>query len=249
MKFIDSGNRDGKPVVLLHGGGLSWWSLQPVIALLGDTYHVITPVIDGHGGDGNTAFTSIEDSAEKLIRYIEENFRGKIFLLGGLSLGAQITLEALSRRPDIADYAVVESGLVLPLKAAAMTEWIFSLSYGLIKRRWFSKLQAKSLCVPPEQFEMYYKDSINMSKASLIRLSKSNAAYSLKNGVRYTAAKVLIIAGEKELGVMKKSAELLHEAIPGSTLYIAAGLKHGELSLRHSADYVELIRKHIGFGD
>lgn len=245
MIFKEFGDRQNKTVILLHGGGLSWWSCQPAAEKLQDTYHVVTPVIDGHGEDGGTLFLSIEDSAEKLIRYIDAELGGKVYAIGGLSLGAQITVEVLSRRSDIAEYAVIESALVFPLKLSVMTEWTFKISYGAISNRWFSKMQAASLCVPPEQFERYYEDSIKMTKQSLINMTKSNAAYALKDSFAATKAKALIIVGSKELGVMRRSAEKLRTALPGSTIYIAQDRKHGETSLVYTAAYTSLIRKFL----
>jgi len=44
---------------------------------------------------------------------------------------------------------------------------------------------------------------------------------------------------------MKKSALTLNSAIPGSTLYTAPGLKHGEFSLGHPREYVRTINTFI----
>ena len=48
MLFKEFGDVKKPTVILLHGGGLSWWSLQPVIALLEKEYHIVTPIIDGY---------------------------------------------------------------------------------------------------------------------------------------------------------------------------------------------------------
>ncbi len=57
---------------------------------------------------------------------------------------AQIVCEVLSREPAITEYAIVESALVLPVKGVTVfTAPACGLCYGLIKRRWFSKMQAK----------------------------------------------------------------------------------------------------------
>jgi len=66
MKFKEFGQSDLPTIILLHGGGLSWWSIKNVIDDLQQNYHVVTPIIDGHGDDGDTIFVSIEDSASKL---------------------------------------------------------------------------------------------------------------------------------------------------------------------------------------
>lgn len=243
MLFTQTGDSQNPTIILLHGGGLSDWSWQPVASLLQPDYHVITPIIDGHGADGKTAFTSIEASASTLIRYIDTHCGGRVFALAGLSIGAQIATEVLSQRPDIAWYAIIESALVYPIKGTtALTAPSYGLFYGLIAKRWFAKLQAKSLCVPDHLFETYYQDSLQISKQSLINITLSNGTYALKNTISHTTAKVLLIVGSKELGIMKKSAHRLHDCIKNSELYIAKGMKHGELSLVHTDEYVRLLQ-------
>ena len=77
--------------MMLHGGGLSWWNYRDEAEILCDDYHVILPIIDGHA-DSGSQFESIELVADKLIEYINSNCNGKIKVLCGLSLGAQIAV-------------------------------------------------------------------------------------------------------------------------------------------------------------
>lgn len=246
MLFKEFGNKNAPVFVAVHGGGLSWWSLQRVIDNLKTDYYVIAPIIDGHGEDNATTFISIQDSAQRLIAYIDQNFNGQVFALSGLSIGAQIITEVLSIRPDIAKYAVIESALVYPIKGVSlMVKPAYALSYGLIQKRWFSKMQAKATCIPDEMFERYYQDSSKLSKQSLINISLSNGDYRLKDSIADTKSKVLIMVGEKELEIMKKSARRLHETIQGSDLYVAAEMKHGEMDLCYPDQFVEIIRSFI----
>lgn len=243
MIFKETANQQMPTIILLHGGGLSFWSWQSVIEQLQFEFHVVTPIIDGHGENGDEDFKSIQDSAGKLINYIDTNCNGKVFAVGGLSIGAQIITEVLSQRADISKYSVIESALVYPIKGtAAITVPAYQLFYGLVKKRWFSKLQAKTLCVPADMFEQYYQDSLKISQQSLINLTLSNGNYNLKSSVGETKSKVLIIVGENEIGIMRKSAQRLHEAIKDSELYIAPAMKHGQMSLVYPNKYVELIK-------
>jgi pimeloyl-ACP methyl ester carboxylesterase len=243
MTFPEAGNPAHPTIILLHGGGLSSWSFDEVAQGLQPEYHVVTPIIDGHGGNDGSQFISIENSAQKLIAYIDQKYKGKVFALGGLSIGAQIATEVLSQRGDIADYAVLESALVYPIKGTkAFSAALCRLFYGFIRRRWFSRLQARVLFVPTEMFERYYQDSLAISKQSLINLTVSNGSYSLKHSVSAVRAKTLILVGEKELGIMKKSAVRLHHAIKGSTLYVAPSMGHGELSLVHTAEFIKCLK-------
>ena len=234
-----------KPVILLlHGGGLSWWSVQGVASYLTDEFCVVAPIIDGHGENAEETFETIEVCANKLIRLIDEQFGGKVYALCGLSLGAQITVEVLSQRPDIARHVVIESALVvrMPLVGALIAP-TYHMMYGLIKKRWFSKYQARVLKLPNELFELYWRDTACMKKQSLINLGRSNANYPLKSQISAATAKTLVLAGDKEPGFMLKSARLLHEAIPKSKLVIIKGLGHGELSLCSPRRYAELLRE------
>ncbi|BCJ94695.1 alpha/beta hydrolase [Anaerocolumna cellulosilytica] len=242
MIIKETENKELPTIILLHGGGLSWWSLKPIIEQLKMNFHVVTPIIEGHGEAGKDTFVSIENYAHKLIEFIDKQYNGKIFAIGGLSIGAQIVTEIISFRNDITEYAIIESALIYPIKGMTfITVPTYKLFYGLIKKRWFSKLQAKTLCVPKNMFEQYYDESLKITKESLINITLSNGNYCLNDSICHTKAKVLVIVGEKELRIMKKSSLRLHELIADSELYIAPHMGHGGISLLYPEKYVALI--------
>ncbi|MEG0878756.1 MAG: alpha/beta hydrolase, partial [Oscillospiraceae bacterium] len=130
MKIIEYGEQNSKVIMLLHGGGLSWWNYRDEANLLKENYHVVLPMLDGHA-DSDTPFTTIENNAKELIDYIDQNFHGAILAIGGLSLGGQILVEMLSQRNDICKYAVIESALAMPMTlTAALIAPTFGISYG-----------------------------------------------------------------------------------------------------------------------
>ena len=146
MTVMEYGKQNKDVAVLLHGGGLSWWNYRDVAEILCKDFHVVLPVLDGHGGE---KFTSIEDNAVRIISYIDEHCDGQVAVLGGLSLGGQIALEMLAQRPDICRSALIESALVKPSKLTqALIAPAFAMSYGLIKQRRFSRWQASYLGIP-----------------------------------------------------------------------------------------------------
>ncbi len=247
MLFKEFGE-PGLPVaVFLHGGGLSWWSLKGVIDALEKHYHIIAPIIDGHGEDGNTPFLSMEDSASKLIHSIDTRWGGSVQLLAGLSIGAQIVVKALTMRAHITRFAVIESGLVYPLKSGVrMAAPLYKLMYGLIRQKGFSRLQAKTLSLPESLYDSYYEDSLRMSRESLINMTVSNSSLQLEEDLKATTAKVLLLVGSKELGIMIKSARRLKELLPQSRLEILPGLKHGELSIKYPLKYAAMIKEFTG---
>lgn len=236
------GNTNNEKIIILHGGGLSWWSLEPIIEILSKDYHVITPIIDGHGEDGETAFVSISDTSEKIISYIDENCNSSVKALCGLSLGAQIVVDTLSKRSDICQFSIIESALVKPIKfLKSLYLPMINISYPLIKYKWYSKLQAKVLLVPDEKLDRYYEDSCKISKVSLMNITSNNGTFKLDENISNTKAKVLIFVGEKEINLMKQSAIELHENIKGSDLVIIPKSGHGEISLLRPKEYCDYL--------
>ena len=246
MTVTEYGKQHQETVLLLHGGGLSRWNNREVAKLLEKDYHVILPVLDGHAGNGEV-FTSIEDNAAKLISYIDDHFGGKVTVLGGLSLGGQIALEILSQRPDICQFALIESALVKPSKlTATLIGPTFGMSYSLIKQRWFARMQATYLGIPMTMFDDYFRDTGKISKADMIAFLKANSLYTIKPSLSETTAKTKIVAGAKEPKSIRDSSKLLREAIPGSSVEILPGLRHGDLSINHPAHYVRMLTEWIG---
>lgn len=243
MKTIEYGKENSEVIVLLHGGGLSWWNYRDEADLLKESYHVVLPVLDGHA-DSDTPFTTIENNARELISYIDENFNGTVLAIGGLSLGGQILIEMLSQRRDICKYAVIESALAVPMPlTVALIAPTFGISYGLIKKKWFSKIQFKSLNIQAKLYEDYYRDTCKIQKSEMIRFLKSNSSYVVKSDLAYTTANVTILVGGKEQKIMRQSAEILHTTIPDSKMQILNRYYHGELSLNHPDEYVKLLTR------
>ena len=240
--MIEFGQQNPDVVMLLHGGGLSWWNYREAAKRLAEQYHVVLPVLDGHA-DSDAPFTSIEDNAARLISYIDAHFGGQVLLLGGLSLGGQIAVEMLSQRKDICRYALIESALVKPSKlTAAMIGPTFGMSYGLVRQKWFAKLQADYLGIPKPLFDDYFRATCKIGKADMIAFLKANSLYTIKPSLCETTAKTKIVAGAKEQKSIRDSAKLLREAIPGSRMEILPGLRHGDLSINHPDRYVQMLK-------
>lgn len=245
MKFMEYGQDNKEIIMMIHGGGLSWWNYRKEAELLGERYHVLLPVVDGHS-ESDEDFISISHNAEKLNTYIKENCNGRIKALCGLSLGAQIAVEMLVQEKEIAEYAVIESASLIPSK---MTEKLIgpavSMSYGLINKKWFSKLQFFSLHIDRKLYDDYYRDTCKVSKNNMISFMKDNLRYSLNSELKNCDVKTRIVAGQKENSNMLLSAKLLNGLLKNSTLEIKRGLFHGEYSLNNPEDYVRDLRMFI----
>ena len=238
-----SGDRLYEIVLLLHGGGLSWWNFREQAELLGHRYRVVLPILDGHAGS-DRPFTTIEDNAAEIVSFIDERLGSSVLLLGGLSLGAQIALEILSERSDISSYALIESAAVIPSGVTrALIAPTFGTSYGLVKNKRFATMQFRSLHIRPALFEDYYRDTCRIEKADMIAFLRANATYRLKDAIGSVRAETHVFYGEKETRRIRRSAERIRDALPSCQLHPLSGLFHGEFSLNHADAYADAIEK------
>lgn len=243
MQFVEFGKENLGTILLLHGGGLSWWNYEEAVKALQNDYRLILPILDGHA-KSDRPFTSIEDNAVEIIDFIDRHLGGSVLLIGGLSLGGQILLEILSQRGNICKCALVESALVIPSKLTqAMIAPAFGSCYGLIKHRWFSRLQFKALKIKSDLFDLYFRDSRAISRKDMIAFLQANSSYSLKSSIKDCGAKIFVFVGEKENRAMQKSAQAIHQAIPGSALQVLPDLYHGEFSINRGRAYANKIRE------
>lgn len=189
MKFYEYGDKSLPHVMLIHGAGWSYWLYLRQARLLQDKYHVILPIIDGHGEEWGTSYISTEDTADKIIHYIDRNCNGKLFALSGVSLGGQIAIEILSRRSNIAEKAIIESGLCIPQS--------FLLKYSVFTYNAFSKILFSNsfnkiaLNMLPKRFEiteeikeLYLRDMCCVRKETMINVFETYYKYRLKEGLR-----------------------------------------------------------------
>jgi len=248
LNYVEYGKKHNRTIVLLHGGGLSWWNYREAAENLSSDYHIVLPILDGHA-ESSHDFTSIEENAARIIRFIDEQFGGSILLMGGLSLGGQILLEILSQKKDICLYALIESALVVPSKFThAMIKPAFGSCYGLIKHKWFSELQFKSLRIKQELFAEYFRDTCDISKLNMIAFLQANALYFIKPSIADCSAKSFVFVGEKENRAIRKSAKIISETLSESTLRILPGMHHGEFSINYANSYASTVRKIINDG-
>ena len=246
MKYREFGRKNAETLLLLHGGGLSWWNYRTEAALLKEDYHIIVPFLDGHAGS-DRQFTSIEENASGIVAFIRKHLGGEVCCICGLSLGGQILLEMLAQDGAVCRHAMIESAMVIPSPLThALIAPAFGCSYPLIRQKWFARMQFRQLKIRDDLFDAYYRDTCAVSRQDMIAFLKANTSYQLKAAIRACSSDVHIYYGERENRGIRRSAERIHAAIPGSTLTALKGLYHGAFSINHPAAYCRAVRAVTG---
>ena len=97
MEFHTYGNPTKPTLLLLPGLGVSHEIFLPLVALLKENFHIVTADIDGFLLGKPSRFTSVDDQAAQVNRYIQEHFDGALDVAYGLSLGGKILSRMLER--------------------------------------------------------------------------------------------------------------------------------------------------------
>lgn len=217
-----------KPVMIfLHGGGVSSWMWQEQIETFKEGYECYTPDLIGHGTRANEHSFSMQENTLEVISWIRQHAHGRTVILIGFSLGAQVAVDVLSREPDIVDIAVINSALVMPLPwLYLMVRPLLPLTYPLLKKDWFIQLQAEKMGLPNGVLNHYATDSKHLQKKTLLSMFQENLHYKLPDTFQQAKARILVTVGEKEKGIMKRSAKKITNAHPQATGVVVPAIGH-----------------------
>lgn len=207
----------GKPLVLIHGGGSTIQStFGNVIPLFAKDRKVIAVELEAHGRTGDrNADLSFEQDADDVTALLKNLNIGKADFFG-FSNGGTTTLQIAIRHPEIVDKIVLGSALA---KRNGVPDWF-----------WGFMEQAK-LENMPEQLKMAYKQVVpDTSSLQVMHDRDVKRMVNFKDipdgQIKSIKAPTLIIIGDKDVITPEHAIEL-HRQIANAELAIIPG-GHGE---------------------
>ncbi|MEJ8303539.1 alpha/beta hydrolase [Saccharibacillus sacchari] len=242
MKFRTYGDPTLPAILLIHGA--TWAGAYLLQAeRLQHRYHVILPILDGHGGEP-TIYASSERSADDLLAYIDERHAGKIFALCGVSLGGQIVAELLSRRERIADFAITDGSCWIPQpQMLRYARPLLPLHWALERTGLPGRLGNRGIApehrMPEPMLRLYLQQIKTFRRRTSLAIFDSYFAYALKDSIRNCKTRVLCFYAGKEHKAIRESARLLCSLVPRSECAELPGYVHGELSVHRPDEWIE----------
>lgn len=246
--YEDLGNKNGKPLFLLHGWAISsvFFSEQiPVLVKQG--YRVITLDFRGHGlSRWNGSLENIR-CKEELLELIYDDFKAlKAHLeidgpygIIGHSAGAGVGLSiALANPEEVAILVILNSSYVLAETLTERTAWqfiplaleasfnpIFQIPYKMALR---GSVPLLSLVLnrPRKKVKIWVEDFIRVKKRTVLDELKNLRQHNLFNELPRVEIPCLIIAGQLDLLTPPRRARVLHARIPHSELHIIRNTGH-----------------------
>lgn len=117
VHYRDQGNKDGVPIVFLHGNSASLHTWEPLVERLGEKYRLITLTLPGHGLTGPNADHdySVNGMAQALDLVLEATDLDH-FVLAGNSMGGWISWRYTLENPDHIDALILIDSSGMPLR-------------------------------------------------------------------------------------------------------------------------------------
>lgn len=230
LHYVEQGDPNGPPIILLHGYSDSWVSYTPILPLIDRKYHVYILDQRGHGdSDRPPSGYTFPDFAGDVIAFMNAKGLKKATIVGH-SMGSFIAQHVASMAPDRLEKLVlvgsatsVRNGVVLQLQREV------SMLTDPVSPKFVREFQTSvvSKPVPDEFMNRVIQESLKVParvwRDAMAGMLASNATVDLSK----ITAPTLIIWGDRETVFPSRSdQEALRKAIPNATLRVYPATGH-----------------------
>ena len=224
----------GPPVMLIHGVGSDLRSWDAIAARLAPRYRVLRLDLRGHGQSSRIETCRLEDFLGDVSSVLDASRVARAHLVG-FSLGGMIAQAFVLAHPErvekvafisaVAGRTAEERENVLARARKVAEEGIASV-VAAAQDRWFTEAFQKANPEIIRRRLEELKANDHRSYSAAYRVFAEGDVGPRLHLIRHPT---LVVTGEHDVGSNTRMARFMHEAIPGSSLHILAGLKHSVL--------------------
>jgi pimeloyl-ACP methyl ester carboxylesterase len=220
---VSSGARDDYPVVLLHGGNVARWMWEPQLTTLRHRT-VITPDLPGFGERTEESWPGLPAAADDVAVRVEKLTGHRRFHVVGLSLGGVVAIHLAAQHPTVAA-SVLASGVALrPVRGAPRLAGLLQLA--LWEVPWFWRAQAIGFGLPADSRDQYVSHGLSVRRETARRMFHDVHAGQVPGAISAYHGPLLLVAGEREPRVVRRSLHAATLDVPQLEARIAPGMHH-----------------------
>ncbi len=234
VSYNDEGENGAPVIIFIHGFPFnkSMWDKQ--VKALKENYRVIAYDVRGHGdSDSGTGDFSIDLFADDLLSLMDELKIDKAMLCG-LSMGGYIALNAVEKHPDRFDALILSDTNCIADSLEAKEKRLKTIES--IKKNGVEKFAEESIInlFAPESLSTK-KVEIAAVREMIVNTSKQSISKTLRafyerketcSRLQDINIPVLIMVGKEDKITPPEAAQMMHEKIVDSVLYIIEHAGH-----------------------
>jgi pimeloyl-ACP methyl ester carboxylesterase len=227
--FNENGQSSSETIIFIHGLGISGWMWNEQLEFFHD-YHCIIPDLPEHGKSRALNHFTIDDAAESIVELINEHAHNQLVHLVGISLGAQVVLQILSKAPELVNSAFISGALISTNSnnATLLKSLYHTLEvYQPVKNSdFFIKANMRTYNMPKRFYKEFKKSTASIENKNLEEILRENITFKLPIGLENLEVPLLVMVGEKDYKIIKKSALAIIEKLPESESAMACNVGH-----------------------
>lgn len=244
VHYRDQGNRNGVPIVLVHGTAASLHTWEPLVDRMGDKYRVITYTQPGHGLTGPNANHDYSFAGmAQALNLVTDELSLDHFVLGGNSMGGWVAWRYALAHPERVDALILLDSSGMPLREGE-TEPPLNLGFRLLKnpvgrfllKQFTPRAAVERSALESVSVKSVITDDIVDRYWELLRLPGNRAAAGQRalvdregayaNEIHNITAPTLIIWGEEDALIHATAATTFDERLPNAEVVIYEGVGH-----------------------
>ncbi len=228
--YIKETHPENKETILfVHGHNMAGWVWEEQVKAFND-YHCLVPDLPEHGKSSDVEPFTIEGAADKIIDLVESKAHdGKAHLVG-MSIGAQIILQILSKAPEVVKHTLISGALVNSTSPTGnfqkLLDYLLKVYIPVKNDNLSIGSYIRSYNIPRGFIRKFKESTYVISEDSSDRIIRENLLFEKPKGLEKAHAPVLVMSGEKDYRIIKESADYLLQIIPNSKGAVAMKVGH-----------------------
>ncbi len=206
--FVEEYGKENKKIIVMLHGLYNVHSFRKQYEL-SKKYKIVIPHLMGFGKNAGKNIFNTEKQVKDLYDIVK-SFDSKVTLVG-FSLGAEIAFKLLCEHKELFHSVILISPWLIKDDKKFLQEIKISALKGLnfIKKRWLCYIMCFISRIPRFYIKDFVNQIHNINKDTVLNAVDSGISFKTVNNFDKINIPVLTIVGEKELSVIKDSAEML----------------------------------------
>lgn len=235
MTIHEFGAENNDVIVLIHPSLVMWDYFEYVIPLMQDRYHLIIPALPGYDEDVPGDFTSVEEIAGELARWLIAHGHTSISCIYGCSMGGAVIVRFLADNRIKVKSAVIDGGITPYQLPWIATRFIAVRDFLMI---YMGKLGGIKFLVKAFSTDEYSKEDLKyaagvlqfISAKTIWRTYESCNNYQMPEAVHTDCSRIEYWFGETEEKDRKWDIRYMRKHFPMTRFRRLFGVGHGGLA-------------------
>lgn len=219
----DNDATGAEAIIFVHGGGISGQMWEESLKQISE-YQCLAPDLPGHGQSAHISPLTLDQAADGLADLIRSRVPSSRVSVVAISVGVSISLGLLERHPELVEKAFLSGPT--PRFGRIATSLMNTLSrpfLSLMGAEQRVQFVARSLGLTDQQIDVFRDDLSKLTPELVLQINDVVAG---QGDPGPDSPPMIVLAGERELGAVRKRTRQIVSAAGNSRGYIVRDLGH-----------------------